>query len=221
MTQYEIKNLSVIYGKNDSIVYAVKNADLSISKGEILSIVGKSGAGKSTLLNVLGGLEKPSSGKILFNGMDITDYPESKLSKMRLNCIGTVFQGCYLVSTMTVYDNIILPAIAAHGSVDKLFLSELIGKLGIKERLEHMPSQLSGGEKQRVAIARALINRPDVILADEPTGNLDSVNSCNVFELLINCAKEYNSTLIYVTHDEDKAKLSTRKLIMKDGIIFE
>lgn len=221
MTQYEIKNLSVIYGKNDSIVYAVKNANFSISKGEIVAITGKSGAGKSTLLNVLGGLEKPSDGRIFFNNEDITDYSESKLSKIRLNNIGTVFQGCYLVSTMTVQDNIVLPSIAAYGSVDNSFMLELIKKLGIKDRLEHMPSQLSGGEKQRVAIARALINRPDVILADEPTGNLDSVNSYNVFELLINCAKEYNSTLIYVTHDEDKAKLSNRKLIMKDGIIFE
>lgn len=221
MRQYEIENLSVTYGRGNSKICAVNNVNFTINKGEIVAITGKSGAGKSTLLNVLGGLEKSTSGKVFFNKVDITDYSESELSKIRLNSIGTVFQGCYLVSTMTVQDNIILPAIAACGSIDKMFLTELAKKLNIVDRLEHMPSQLSGGEKQRVAIARALINRPEVILADEPTGNLDSINSCKVFELLINCAKEYNSTLIYVIHDEDKAKLSNRKLFMKDGFVIE
>ncbi len=221
MLQYSIKNLCVRYGNKENEIYAVKNVNFDINKGDIVSIIGKSGAGKSTILNVLGGLEKPTSGKVFFNGVEITNFSQKQLSALRLKSIGTVFQGCYLVSTMTVRDNIWLPSIAASNAVDMNYFNEIVARLDIGERLNHMPNQLSGGEKQRVAIARALINKPEVILADEPTGNLDSLNSSNVFNLLIDCASEYKSTLIYVTHDKEKSNLSNRKLVMKDGMIYE
>lgn len=221
MCQYEIKDLKVVYGKADSAVEAVKDISLNIERGEIVSIVGKSGAGKSTVLNVMGGIERPTSGSVVFNGEDIGKLSEKKLSEIRLKQIGTVYQGCYLVSTLTVRDNICLPSVCAYNKFDKEWLNELTEKLGISERLTHMPNQLSGGEKQRVAIARALMNRPEVILADEPTGNLDSVNGKSVFELLISCAKEYGNSLIYVTHDDEKALLADRKYVMKDGAFVE
>ncbi len=221
MCQYLIENLTVIYGKGDAAVRAVNNVNIKIHKGEVLAIVGKSGAGKSTILNVLGGLEKCTSGRVLFDGRDMSEYSERKLSDLRLNRIGTVFQGCYLVSTLNVRDNILLPAIASKGQADREYFDELVRRLDISDRLTHMPSQLSGGEKQRVAIARALINKPDVILADEPTGNLDSINGCNVFELLLDCSRECGSTLVYVTHDEEKAELADRKIVMKDGVVIE
>lgn len=221
MLLYSLKKVSLIYGKDNNQVCAVNNVSLQIESGAIVSIVGKSGAGKSSLLNLLGGLERPTSGELIFNKENIANYSERNLSRFRLENIGTVFQGCYLVSTMTVKDNILLPSIAASGKADEAYYNSLIERLSISNRQNHLPSQLSGGEKQRVAIARALMNKPKVILADEPTGNLDSVNSNNVFELLISCSKEAKSTLIYVTHDEKMAALAQQIIHIKDGKIDE
>ena len=221
MLLYSLKKVSLIYGKDNNQVCAVNNVSLQIESGAIVSIVGKSGAGKSSLLNLLGGLERPTSGELIFNKENIANYSERNLSRFRLENIGTVFQGCYLVSTMTVKDNILLPSIAASGKADEAYYNSLIERLNISNRQNHLPSQLSGGEKQRVAIARALMNKPKVILADEPTGNLDSVNSNNVFELLISCSKEAKSTLIYVTHDEKMAALAQQIIHIKDGKIDE
>ena len=221
MKLYELQNINVTYGGGDLKVQALKDITISINHGEIISIVGPSGAGKTTLLNVLSGLEKTSSGKIHYQGRDMSLLGQKKLAKLRLQNFGFVFQGFYLISTMTVRDNIWLPTIADNKDVDMDLFEEIITDLELKDRINHLPNQLSGGEKQRVAIARSLINKPSVIFADEPTGNLDSLNGEKVFELLFKCAKKYKQTLIYVTHDTNKSKLAERYLHIKDGVLVE
>lgn len=209
------------YGSGECEVEAIHNISVKIEKGEIISIIGSSGAGKSTLLNVLSGLEKPTSGCVIYNGDDLFTFNQSVLAKLRMKNFGFIFQGFHLIPTMTVRDNIWLPSIMEKGRVDLDFFEELISDLNLQERLQHVPSQLSGGEKQRVAIARALINKPEVIFADEPTGNLDSINGKKVFDLLFHCVEKYKQTLIYVTHDIEKSEMAERILHIKDGVLIE
>lgn len=170
---------------------------------------------------MLSGLERATHGKVTYQGIEMSALNQRKLAKLRLQNFGFVFQGFYLIPTMTVRDNIWLPAIVDKGKVEVGLFEEIISDLNLGNRIKHLPNQLSGGEKQRVAIARALMNKPKVIFADEPTGNLDSVNGEKVFELLFKCAKKYKQTLIYVTHDKDKAKLAERSLLIKDGVLVD
>ena len=215
---FELKNVSVIYGGQNK-VKALSDLSLTIHTGEQIAIVGPSGAGKSTLLSVLSGLEKITDGNVVFRGESLYKMKEKALSDVRLKNFGFVFQAFHLISNMVVYDNIVLPAMTAYGSVDKEWFGYLVEELQIKERLSHKPNQLSGGEKQRVAIARALINKPDVLFADEPSGNLDTKNGNAVFDLLFHYVRKNNKTLIYVTHDMEKADLAERQIIIKDGVI--
>lgn len=215
---FELKNVSVIYG-GESQVKALSNVSLDVHTGEQIAIVGPSGAGKSTLMSVLSGLENVTNGEVLFKGTSLYKMKEKKLSDVRLKNFGFVFQAFHLISNIIVYDNIVLPAMTAYGSVDKEWFDYLVEELQIKSRLAHKPNQLSGGERQRVAIARALINKPDVLFADEPSGNLDTKNGEAVFELLFNYARKNRKTLIYVTHDMEKADLAQRKIVIKDGVI--
>lgn len=221
MSLFQLKDVKVEYGMGESRVYALKGIDLEIKEQEQIAIIGPSGSGKSTLLNVLSGLENITSGEIYYNGTAFHQLSQKKLSEMRLKNFGFVFQAFYLISSMTVQDNIYLPAITLEGKVDKELFDELIEQLGLKERMKHLPGQLSGGEKQRVAIARALINKPKVIFADEPSGNLDSRNGNMVFDLLFRFSEKYKQTLIYVTHDLEKASLAKRQIQIKDGVVTE
>ena len=217
---YEVHNISVVYGKKDNCVYALNGIDLEIEEGESIAIVGTSGAGKSTLLNVLSGLEKVTSGTVLLKGQSLSELKEHQLSDIRLCNFGFVFQAFHLISSLSVYDNIVLPSMTAYGKVDKEWFEQLVKTLQIEHRLEHKTNQLSGGEKQRVAIARALINRPQVVFADEPSGNLDSKNGNQVFKLLFDYIKDNKGTLIYVTHDMEKAKLAERIIQISDGVVI-
>ena len=221
MKAYKLEHVKVTYGTGESKVEAIKDISLEISENEIISVIGPSGAGKSTLLNVLSGLERATHGKVTYQGIEMSALNQRKLAKLRLQNFGFVFQGFYLIPTMTVRDNIWLPAIVDKGKVEVGLFEEIISDLNLGNRINHLPNQLSGGEKQRVAIARALMKKPKVIFADEPTGNLDSVNGEKVFELLFKCAKKYKQTLIYVTHDKDKAKLAERSLLIKDGVLVD
>lgn len=220
MQQFLLNDVCVNYGIGNGCVNALKNIHLKIDKGEKMAIVGNSGSGKSTLLNVLSGIEKISNGEIFYENMNYSDMKESKKAKIRIHQFGFVFQSFYLISSMTVYDNIRLPVVAENQKVDEEFFESLISQLGLQHRVNHLPSELSGGEKQRVALARALMNKPSVIFADEPTGNLDSKNGEAVFELLFQMSEQYGQTLIYVTHDNEKAKLAKRKITLRDGEII-
>lgn len=220
MSLFQLKDVKVEYGNDAAKVCALAGIDLDIQEQEQIAIIGPSGSGKSTLLNVLSGLENITRGEIYYNGVNFHQLPQKELSELRLKNFGFVFQAFYLISSMTVKDNIYLPAMTLDGKVDKELFDELIEQLGLKERMKHLPGQLSGGEKQRVAIARALINKPRVIFADEPSGNLDSENGKMVFDLLFRFAKKYKQTLIYVTHDLEKASLAKRQIQIKDGVII-
>lgn len=217
---YEVHDISVMYGRKDNCVYALNGISLEIEEGESIAIVGTSGAGKSTLLNVLSGLEKVTSGSILLKGQSLSELKEHQLSDIRLCKFGFVFQAFHLISSLSVYDNIVLPAMTAYGKMDKEWFKQLVKTLQIEHRLNHKTNQLSGGEKQRVAIARALINKPEVVFADEPSGNLDSRNGNQVFKLLFDYVKDNKGTLIYVTHDMEKAKLAERIIQISDGVII-
>lgn len=216
---YQLKEVSVVYGKGENSVRALSDINLNIKRGEKIAIVGVSGAGKSTLLNVLSGLEKITEGELLFQNAPLYSLQEKKLADVRLKNFGFVFQAFHLISNLTVYDNIVLPSMTAYGKIEKEWFDMLAEKLQISHRLKHKPVQLSGGEKQRVAIARALINKPQVVFADEPSGNLDTKNGDIVFQLLFDYAEENGQTLIYVTHDLQKAQLAERQITIKDGVI--
>ena len=218
---FRIESISKEYGEVQNSVKALDNVSLTIKRRDIISISGPSGAGKSTLLKLLSGLDRADNGEILFNNQKYSELNNDKLTELRLNEFGFVFQHFNLLPSMNVRDNIYLPSLIKTGQVEKKLFDSIIEQLGIGNRLSHMPEQLSGGEKQRVAIARALITSPSVIFADEPTGNLDSKNSTRVFELLFDLVKEYEQTLIYVTHEPDKAAIAPRKIVIKDGRISE
>jgi putative ABC transport system ATP-binding protein len=193
---------------------------LSVEKGEFVAIVGASGSGKSTLLQLIGGLDRPTSGNVFIDGENIYDYNEEKLAIFRRRKIGFIFQFFNLIPVLTVEENISLPALIDHDKVDKAYLNELIDILGLSNRRNHLPSELSGGQQQRVAIGRALLNKPSIILADEPTGNLDSKHSKDIIELLKFTAKKYNQTILLITHDIQIAEMADRIVTIQDGEII-
>ena len=196
MDLLEVRSISKTYGSGETSVRALKKVNFSVQKGEYVAIVGESGSGKSTLLNMIGALDNPTSGKVLIDGKDIFAMKESKLTIFRRRNIGFIFQAFNLVPELTVEQNIIFPVLLDYQKPDKKYLEELLEVLNLKERRNHLPSQLSGGQQQRVAIGHALISRPSLILADEPTGNLDTQNSSEVITLLKNASKRYAQTII-------------------------
>lgn len=205
-------NLCKSYNVSGNEVKVLKNLSLEIKDREKIAIVGPSGSGKSTLLNILAGLEKPDSGTVEVNNLDYKSVSSKIIDEMRLNSYGFIFQSFYLVETLNIYDNIVLPVLLKKCKVEKEYTDELCEILDITHRLNFYPAQLSGGEQQRVAIARALINKPDIIFADEPTGNLDNVNSKNVIKLLCDCCDKYGQTLLLVTHDNKMAEYMDRTI---------
>lgn len=219
MALIEVKNLCKVYGSGETKVEALKNINLNIEQGEFVAIVGPSGSGKSTLLHLLGGVDKPSSGEVIIKGESIYKLKEKELSILRRRKLGFVFQFFNLIPVLTAEENIEMPVLLDGNKIDKKYMNELLKLLGLEERRNHHPSELSGGQQQRVSIGRALANKPSIILADEPTGNLDSKNSKEVLELLKYCAKKYNQTLILITHDVNIAKSADRVVNIEDGQI--
>jgi lipoprotein-releasing system ATP-binding protein len=213
----ELNNINKSFGN----LQVLKDINLQIGKGEIVSIVGPSGAGKTTLLQIMGTLDKPDSGSVKYNGIDITSYKEKELSDFRNRHIGFVFQFHQLLPEFTAEENIMIPAlIAGANDIDaRARAIELMEMLDIADRATHKPSEMSGGEKQRIAVARALINRPDVILADEPSGSLDSKNRDELYKLFFNLRESLNQTFVIITHDESLSKITDRSIKIVDGVI--
>ncbi|NFG22940.1 ABC transporter ATP-binding protein [Clostridium botulinum] len=207
------------YGNGENEVKALKNINLDIKKGEFVSIIGASGSGKSTLLHILGGIDRPTDGEIFIEDVNLKNLSENEISLLRLRKVGFVFQFYNLIPILTVEENIEMPVLLDDGAIDKDYKNELIKLLGLENKLNNLPSELSGGQQQRVAIGRALANRPSIILADEPTGNLDSKTAMDIMELLKYSRKKYNQTLILITHDERIAKMADRVIGIKDGEI--
>jgi len=221
MNLLEVKSISKTYGRKEAAVHALKNASFSVLKGEFVAIVGESGSGKSTLLNMIGALDTPTSGKVFIDGKDIFTMKERNLTIFRRRNIGFIFQSFNLISELTVEQNIIFPVLLDYQKPNKIYLEELLTVLNLKERRHHLPSQLSGGQQQRVAIGRALITRPSLILADEPTGNLDTQNSSEVIALLKETAKKYQQTIIMITHNRSIAQTANRILQVSDGVLSD
>lgn len=221
MTILETINLGKIYGKKETSVYALKDVNLKINKGEFVAIVGPSGSGKSTFLHLVGGLERPSSGTIKVDGKDICCLSDRDLAKYRRQKVGFVFQQYNLIPVLNVKENISLPMKLDNSEVDEAYINDLMNLLGISDRKTHLPNQLSGGQQQRVAIARALSAKPSIILADEPTGNLDTKTTEEVMELLKMSIKKYNQTLVMITHNENIAKKADRIISIVDGKLSE
>lgn len=215
-----MENVVKSYGEGNSRVDALKGITLSIQQGEFVSIVGVSGSGKSTLLHILGGLDRPTSGQVFIGENSIYDYSDDELSIFRRRKVGFIFQFFNLIPVLNVQENIALPTILDNEQVDMTYLDEIIETLGLQERKTHLPSELSGGQQQRVSIGRALINRPHLILADEPTGNLDTKNTKEVMDLLRLTAKKYNQTIVLITHDLSIASASDRVITIEDGSII-
>ena len=221
MDLLEVQSISKTYGSGEATVHALKNVSFSVPKGEYVAIVGESGSGRSTLLNMIGALDNPTSGKVLIEGKDIFAMKESKLTIFRRRNIGFIFQAFNLIPELTVEQNIIFPVLLDYQKPNQKYLEELLDILNLKERRNHLPSQLSGGQQQRVAIGRALITRPSLILADEPTGNLDSQNSSEVIALLKNASKRYAQTIIMITHNRSIAQSADRVLQVSDGVLTD
>ena len=217
MELLKIENLCKSYGKGDIKVDALKDINLTINKGEFVAIVGPSGSGKSTLLHLIGGVDRPTSGKVILDGTDIYGLKEKELAILRRRKIGFIFQFYNLIPVLTAEENIEMPILLDNKKPDKDYMEDLLDILGIKERKDHLPSELSGGQQQRVSIGRALANKPSLILADEPTGNLDSKNSKEIIELLRYSIKRYNQTLVLITHDLNIAKMADRVITITDG----
>lgn len=215
------QNLCKYYGSGENEVRAVQNANIDIQKGEFVVIVGKSGSGKSTLLHMLGGLDTPTSGKVFIRGKDIFSYKEDALAVFRRRKIGFIFQSFNLVSSINVWENIVLPIGLDGRKADEAFVMDIVKTLGLEKKLHNLPNTLSGGQQQRVAIARALASRPDILFADEPTGNLDSRTSDEVIALLKMSVEKYGQTLVMITHDEDIAQIADRILVIEDGKVEE
>ncbi|HZO31947.1 MAG TPA: ABC transporter ATP-binding protein [Chloroflexota bacterium] len=215
----KVNNLSKVYGKGDTQIKALDDINFSVEKGEFVAIVGPSGSGKSTLLHVLGGVDTPSSGQVLVDGTDICALDQTKLAIFRRRQIGLIYQFYNLIPILNVEENITLPLLLDGRSLDKARLEELVATLGLSDRVRHLPNQLSGGQQQRVAIGRALINDPALVLADEPTGNLDSATSREIISLLELSNRRYRQTLIVVTHDRDIALQADRVITFGDGRI--
>lgn len=221
MSLLEIKSISKIYGKGDNAVHALKDINFSVDKGEYIAIVGESGSGKSTLLNIIGAIDIPTDGKVIINNKDLFTMKDSELTVFRRRNIGFIFQGFNLIPELTVEQNIIFPVLLDYKKPDRKYLDELLNILGLQERRNHLPSELSGGQQQRVAIGRALITKPSLILADEPTGNLDSKNSSEVISLLKESSQKYEQTIIMITHSHSIAQSATRVLRVSDGILVD
>lgn len=215
------ENLSKVYGKKDNKVVALDNVNIEIQKGEFVAIIGASGSGKSTLLHQIGGVDGPTGGKVFIDGKDIYSLNESNLAIFRRRKIGFVFQSFNLIPVLSVDENIRMPALLDHQKVDEEYYNDIIKTLGLEDRLNHLPSELSGGQQQRVAIARALVNKPAIILADEPTGNLDSENSKEIMEMLKVSIRKYNQTAIVITHDLTVAENTDRIIKIKDGRVVK
>lgn len=215
----KVQGLKKIYGMDGNRVEALRGIDLNINKGEFVAIVGASGSGKSTLLHLIGGLDRPTEGKVIIDGEDIYSYGEEKLAIFRRRKVGFIFQFFNLLPILDVEENIALPALLDNNRIDKSFLADIIKLLGLEDRKHHLPSELSGGQQQRVSIGRALLNKPSIILADEPTGNLDSKSSKEVIELLKFSARKYNQTLILITHDVNIASTADRIVTLVDGTV--
>ncbi|MDU7651125.1 MAG: ABC transporter ATP-binding protein [Anaerococcus vaginalis] len=221
MSLLEIKSISKIYGKGNNAVHALKDVSFSVDKGEYIAIVGESGSGKSTLLNIIGAIDIPTDGKVIINNKDLFTMTDSELTVFRRRNIGFIFQGFNLIPELTVEQNIIFPVLLDYKKPDRKYLDELLNILGLQERRNHLPSELSGGQQQRVAIGRALITKPSLILADEPTGNLDSKNSSEVISLLKESSQKYEQTIIMITHSHSIAQAADRVLRVSDGILVD
>lgn len=221
MDQLEVKHICKIYGTGETAVKALKDVSFSVPKGEYVAIVGESGSGKSTLLNMIGALDSPTSGKVLIDGKDIFSMNEGSLTIFRRRNIGFIFQAFNLIPELTVEQNMIFPVLLDYKKPDMAYLEELLTGLNLRERRNHLPSQLSGGQQQRVAIGRALITRPSLILADEPTGNLDSQNSREVIALLKSASKKYEQTILMITHNRAIAQSADRVLHVSDGQLMD
>ncbi|WP_148552108.1 ABC transporter ATP-binding protein [Paraclostridium bifermentans] len=219
MTILETKNLCKVYGNKETKVEALKNINININKGEFVAIIGPSGSGKSTMLHLLGGLERVTNGTINVNGIDINNLSDRKLAEYRRKEVGFVFQQFNLIPILNVKENIELPLMIGEESIDQKYIDELINTLGLDKRKNHLPSQLSGGQQQRVAIGRALATKPSIILADEPTGNLDSKTTEEVMDLLKMSSEKFNQTLIIITHDNNIAKKADKIIHIIDGEI--
>ncbi len=219
MVILETKNLKKYYGEGESLVKALDGVDLQIEQGEFVSIVGTSGSGKSTLLHMLGGLDYPSEGQVLVDGKDISALKEDALAIFRRRKIGFVFQSYNLVPVLNVYENIVFPIQLDGNEVDRKYIDSIVKTLGLENKVNALPSQLSGGQQQRVAIARALAAKPAIILADEPTGNLDSRTSAEVMGLLHRSGREFHQTILMITHNEEIAQLADRIIHLEDGRI--
>jgi len=228
--EIQVKDISKIYGANEGRIVALNHASMTILEGDFISIMGPSGSGKSTLLHIISGLDKPTSGKVFYDDTDIHNGSDRKLSAFRRQKIGFIFQQFNLLPVLTARENIIMPLLLESNrgcspvhkkQVDEAYLQELSTFLGLKERLSHLPHELSGGQQQRVAIARALIAKPDIIFADEPTGNLDSKSGGEVMKMLCNIRDKMNKTLVIITHDPRIAEMADRRFTIIDGILAE
>ena len=217
----ETRDLVKYYGSGENLVKAIDHTDIRIEPGEFAAVVGRSGSGKSTLLHMLGGLDRPDSGQVLVEGKDIFRLKDDRLAVFRRRKIGFVFQSYNLVPSLNVWENIVLPIGLDGRKVDRDFVMDLVERIGMEDRLRALPGTLSGGQQQRVAIARALASRPAIILADEPTGNLDSRTEIEVVSLLKNCVTEYGQTLVMITHDETSAQMADRMIVIEDGKVVQ
>lgn len=221
MNLLEVKNICKTYGSGETAVRALKDVSFSVPRGEYVAIVGESGSGKSTLLNMIGALDTPTSGKVMIDGRDIFTMNDRKLTVFRRRNIGFIFQAFNLIPELTVEQNILFPVLLDYQKPDRGYLEELLTVLNLKERRNHLPNQLSGGQQQRVAIGRALMTRPTLILADEPTGNLDTQNSREVISLLKEASRAYEQTIIMITHSRSIAQTADRVLQVSDGILTD
>ena len=221
MELLRVEHLSKVYGQGDNQVWALDRVSFSVEKGQFVAIVGPSGSGKSTLLHILGGVDRPTSGKVFLEGQDVFAQKEDQLAIFRRRQVGLIYQFYNLIPVLNVRENLSLPVLMDGRKVDEAYLQELISTLGLSGRETHLPNQLSGGQQQRVSIGRALMNSPAVVLADEPTGNLDSKNSQEIIELLKLSNRRYGQTLIVITHDESIALQADRILTMEDGRIVK
>ena len=219
MNILEVQNLCKIYGSGEAEVRALNQVSFSVRRGEFIAIVGESGSGKSTLLNIVGALDNPTSGKVWIDGKDIFSMSEKKLTVFRRQHIGFIFQSFNLIPELNVEQNLTFPLLLDYKTPDQKFVDELLYVLGLTERRNHLPSQLSGGQQQRVAIGRALVTRPALIMADEPTGNLDSKTSADVLGLLKRTSTQFNQTIVMITHNNEIAQLADRIVRIEDGKI--
>ncbi|WP_338564058.1 ABC transporter ATP-binding protein [Paraclostridium sordellii] len=215
-----VNNIKKIYGKGENAVKAIDGITLEIESGKFTAIVGESGSGKSTLLHCMAGLDKPTEGNVYLENQDIYKLNDDKLSKIRVEEFGFVFQSFNLMPVVNVYENIVLPVSIDHNKIDKNYIDDIIKKLGLENQIKKFPNELSGGQQQRVAIARALSNKPSIIFADEPTGNLDSKTSKEVMDMLCMSVKEFNQTLVMITHNDDIANMADTVITINDGKVL-